>query len=214
MSKGGRRGVPPDLKGTLGTLLRTTINQVGAVTDVARRSAATQKQRLDGALLERRRREVLADLGVQLVQLVQSGEIELGDLPELTRHVEEVADLDRRIAEAEAQAAAGAVRRPVRLTRRPGKMAARPEREELRVWRPPGIDRPGEAPASAPAASDAGAGIAEGAASAHAAAPGAPARGAGEPSGGIVFLDDEGGPDPDEDLAEYMNDDDVPGRRG
>ena len=113
MAKSGRRGVPPDLKGTLGTLLRTTINQVGAFTDVARRSALTQKQRLDGALLERRRREALADLGEVLYQLLKSGEIELDELPELVQAADEIEELERRIAEAEAESARP--RRPVRL---------------------------------------------------------------------------------------------------
>src|SRR5688500_12506811 len=102
MARSGRRG-PPDLKGTLGTLLRTTINQVGAFTDVARRSALTQKQRLDGALLERRRREALADLGEVLYQLLKSGEIELDELPELVQAAEEIEELERRIAEADAE---------------------------------------------------------------------------------------------------------------
>src|SRR5688572_6157794 len=110
-----RRGGPPDLKGTLGSLLRTTINQVGAVTDVARRSALNQKQRLDEALLERKRRDALADLGETLHELVRSGELELDDLPELQRGVDEVDDLDRQIADAEG--GRRGARRPVRLTR-------------------------------------------------------------------------------------------------
>ena len=80
MSKTGGRG-PTDLKGTLGTLIRTTINQVGAVSDVAKRSALAQKQRLDGALLERKRRDALADLGELLYHLVQAGEIDIGEVP-------------------------------------------------------------------------------------------------------------------------------------
>jgi hypothetical protein len=118
MSRGGRRGVPPDLKGTLGTLIRTTINQVGAMTDVARRQARSQKQRLDTALLERRRRDALADLGEVLYQLASNGEIELDELPELGQGVQEIAELEQRIAEAE-EAARGRDegRRPVRLGR-------------------------------------------------------------------------------------------------
>ena len=192
MVKSGRRGVPPDLKGTLGTLLRTTINQVGAFTDVARRSALTQKQRLDGALLERRRREALADLGEVLYQLLKSGEIELDELPELVQAAEEIEELERRIAEAEAES--GRPRRPVRLSRNERGSAGSREREAERdrasdparrerdtrptdrVWRPP--------PAAATSAP-----------------PAAPAR------GGITFVDDE--PLAGEDLQEYMNDADV-----
>ena len=201
MAKSGRRGVPPDLKGTLGTLLRTTINQVGAFTDVARRSALTQKQRLDGALLERRRREALADLGEVLYQLLKSGEIELDELPELVQAADEIEELERRIAEAEAEGARP--RRPVRLTRTerasPADRAAEEARRERdarpteRVWRPtpdagraaPVVPRPKSEPSAPPAPRAA--------------------------RGGITFVDDDA-PDAD-DLGEYMNDADVDAAR-
>ncbi len=199
MAKSGRRGVPPDLKGTLGTLLRTTINQVGALSDVARRSALTQKQRLDGALLERRRREALADLGEVLYQLLKSGEIELDELPELVQAADEIEELERRIAEAEAESARP--RRPVRLTRTERGSASERAAEEARrerdarpterVWRPPpdagrpaapAVPRPrSEPPAQAPAA--------------------------GAARGGITFVEDDAAGT--EDLDEYMNDADV-----
>ena len=198
MAKSGRRGVPPDLKGTLGTLLRTTINQVGAFTDVARRSALTQKQRLDGALLERRRREALADLGEVLYQLLKSGEIELDELPELVQAADEIEELERRIAEAEAESARP--RRPVRLTRTerasPTERAAADARRERdarpteRVWRPtadagrgqPAVPRPKSEPPAARSA-----------------------------RGGITFVEDDA---PDgEDLGEYMNEADVDAAR-
>lgn len=180
MAKSGWRGAPPDLKGTLGTLLRTTLNQVGALSDVARRSALTQKQRLDGALLERRRRDALADLGEVLYRLLKSGEIELDELPELVQAAEEIEELERRIAEAEAEA--GGRRRPVRIARaerapdRSPEARARAEKPTERVWRPPGVERPAPAPP--------------------------PAR------GGITFVDDD--EPAGEDLGEYMNEADVP----
>lgn len=180
MARSGRRGVPPELKGTLGTLLRTTINQLGAFTDVARRSALTQKQRLDTALLERRRREALADLGEVLYTLLKSGEIELDELPELVQAAEEIEELERRIAEAEAEGGRG--RRPVRISRtergsrseEDAAARARDARPTDRVWRPPGIE-----PRPAPAA-----------------------RG-----GGITFVDED---EPAEDLEEFMNEADLP----
>ena len=187
----------------MGSLLRTTINQVGAVTDVARRSALNQKQRLE-ALLERRRRDALADLGETLHELVRSGELDIDELPELQRGVEAVDDIDQQIAEAEAAQSGRGARRPVRLTRndapadwsREGRGSRqRPPAVEPRVWRP-GVGAPVEPPAPAAAA----------------AAP-APRTDGG---GGIVFLDDDaaaGEPDPDESLEAYMNDEDVP-RRG
>ncbi|HKE18574.1 MAG TPA: hypothetical protein VKB80_27040 [Kofleriaceae bacterium] len=158
MSRGGKRGVPPDLKGTLGTLIRTTINQVGAMTDVARRQARTQKQRIDTALLDRRRREALADLGESLYDLATGGEIELDELPELVRAVQAVEDIDREIAEAELAASeASQARRPVRLGRtRSGGAGWQPDRDRgreparsgERVWRPPVDAEPAPPPAA------------------------------------------------------------------
>jgi hypothetical protein len=127
--------MPPDLKGTLGTLIRTTINQVGAMTDVARRQARTQKQRLDTALLERRRREALAELGENLYDLATRGEIELDELPELVRGVQAVDLIDQEIAEAEQSSSA--VRRPVRLERTRADRIPPAGRSRERVWRPP-----------------------------------------------------------------------------
>lgn len=176
------------------------------MTDVARRSALSGKQRFDGALLERRRREALAELGETLHELVRSGELELDELPELARGVEEVDDLDRQIAEAEALAAGGGGggRRPVRLSRNeaPANWARergsrpRPPPVEPRVWRPgvgPAAGPPEEAPAGGGAI-----------------APADDAR------GGIVFLEDDAAPaerDPDDSLDAYMNDEDVPRKR-
>jgi hypothetical protein len=171
------------------------------MSDVARRSARSQKQRLDGALLERRRREVLAELGDRLYQLVQDQEIELDELPELVRWVEEVEELDRRIAEAEA---GERPRRPVVLTRaaRAGRRADGQAPEEVRVWRPPLEDPPAgleNAPAGPAAPPDR--------------SPPGPAE-VEEGAGGIVFLDDDvsaaGGGSEEDELSPYMNDDDVP----
>jgi hypothetical protein len=217
MSRGGRRGVPPDLKGTLGTLIRTTINQVGAMTDVARRQARSQKQRLDTALLDRRRRDALADLGEILYELATSHEIELDELPELARAVQEVEEIDRRIAESEEEA--NAPRRPVRL-RPTGSTRARraaerePPRGE-RVWRP--VPPPDQEPASEGRGErqkeiekEVEAEIETDFESAPRRKPAAPRRGAG--GGGIVFVDDEGSGD-DDSLQPYMNEEDVPRRR-
>lgn len=238
MSRASRRGGPPDLKGTLGSLLRTTINQVGAVTDVARRSALNQKQRLDEALLERRRRDALADLGEALHELVRSGELELDELPELQRGVDAVDDIDQQIAEAEA-AQSGGARRPVRLTRndrpadwsrergsrqrppcrskdfiarddQPGVVDRPPV--EPRVWRPgvPGRSTEAIGRDDQPRVVGPGAPVEPPAEAEAVRAP------RGDAGGGIVFLDDEaapGEPDPDDSLEAYMNDEDVP-RRG
>jgi len=172
------------------------------MTDVARRQARSQKQRLDTALLDRRRRDALADLGENLYELAASGEIELEELPELAQGVRDVEEIDRQISEAQGATRAGLdTRRPVRLerTRRSGKTGENGSERE-RVWRPPRDPEP-HMPAPRPV---------------HEAPPprARPSGSAG--GGGIVFVADDAAPagvDPDDSLESYMREDDVPRRR-
>ena len=170
------------------------------MTDVARRQARSQKQRLDTALLERRRRDALAELGENLYDLASRGEIELDELPELFRGVQAVEELDQEIAEAASAETRRNSRRPVRLER--ARPAERPSSRE-RVWRPPvepgaGAE-PGaqEAPPERPAP-DAGQRA-------------RPTASTADRGGGIVFVNDDA--DGDDSLEPFMNDDDVPRRR-
>jgi hypothetical protein len=97
---------PPELKGTLGTLLRTTLAQAGTLRDVLERGAREGRSRLDSALASsrasRNRTDALAELGEIVLQLIRDGEIDLGELPEV-RDI--VAHLDELDADADAGAA-------------------------------------------------------------------------------------------------------------
>ena len=85
-----RRGFgPPELKGTLGTLLRTTLQQASAVRDVIERGA---RSRIDDMRHNRRRQDALAELGEIVLELVQRGEIDLDELPEARAIVEQLLD--------------------------------------------------------------------------------------------------------------------------
>ena len=81
----------PELKGTLGTLLRTTLQQASAVRDVIERGA---RSRLDDMRHNRRRQDALAELGEIVLELVQRGEIDLDELPEARAIVEQLLDDD------------------------------------------------------------------------------------------------------------------------
>jgi hypothetical protein len=194
--RGGFR--PPELRGTLGTLLRTA---VPAVRDVLERGAREGRARLDDALSGRRRSDALAELGEIVLDLIRRGEIDPAELPEVQDVVAHLDELD-----AESEDAPPVPRtlsrkrfddRPAPVTERgrkrpkpadeddDGTVAARtwsaPKRtpSETRVWRPPAAERPAdeitvrERPTPNPAK-----------------------------KGGISFDDD--------DLAEYMHPDDVP----
>jgi hypothetical protein len=88
-----RRGgfAPPELRGTLGTLLRTT---TGVVRDALERGAREGRARLDDARANRRRHDALADLGELVLDLVRRGEIDLAELPEARDLVRQLDDLD------------------------------------------------------------------------------------------------------------------------
>ena len=85
---------PPEIRGTLGTLLRTTLEQAGAVRDALERGAREGRSRLDEALSHRRRKDALADLGALVLDLIRRGEIDLGELPEARDLVRFLDDLD------------------------------------------------------------------------------------------------------------------------
>ncbi len=115
-SPSGRRGRgPSDLGGTLGSLLRSTWEQAGAVREVIERAAGTGKARLDEALGDRKRTTALAELGEIVLELVRQGEIDLEELPEIRSAVKELERID---AAAEQDAPSDRLRRS-RTTSRP-----------------------------------------------------------------------------------------------
>ena len=99
MKRSTRKGLGgADLTETLGSLLRSTLEQAGVVREVLERGARTGRARLDEARAGRRRSTALAELGEIVLELVRSGEVELEELPEIA---DIVAELDRIDADAE-----------------------------------------------------------------------------------------------------------------
>src|SRR6185436_18822049 len=82
---------PPELRGTLGTLLRTT---TGVVRDALERGAREGRARLDDARASRRRADTLADLGELVLDLIRRGEIDLAEIPEARDLVRQLDELD------------------------------------------------------------------------------------------------------------------------
>ncbi len=201
----------PYVKGTLGTLLRTTMHQVGVVRDAARETARTQRVWIDSAMLARRRRELLADIGAKVVDRVRAGGFaERARFPELTKPLDELDALEEELAEASARSrdSTGLAGAAVSMWRGDSSSESGPEparrAEELRVWRPHAQDA-----ARAPASEDD---------DTPGSRPGArgerrKARVVPQGGGGIAFADAPPSSDPegDADLEEYMHEDDVPG---
>jgi hypothetical protein len=182
---------PPELRGTLGTLLRTTLAQVGPLRDALERGAREGRSRLDEALSGRRRHDALAELGEIVLDLIRRGEIDLGELPEVRDVVAHLDELDSGAAHHEDEHDESSPPLPARkrfdargrdrgdddgTVSSMGKTWAPPNRKrpEAKVWRPPVEDTPPASPRPRP-----------------------------PKKGGISFEEDE-------DLAEYMHPDDVP----
>jgi hypothetical protein len=197
--RGSRKGSggfrPPELRGTLGTLINTALSQAGVVRSALERGAREGKSRIDEARNNRRRHDALAELGEILLGLIRDAEIDLAELPEardIVRHLdeldgEEAQDLDE-VVRPQSRARFDDRRRDdnddgtVSSAAKP--WTAKKPAAPARVWRP--VD-PEPEPETAP--------------------PSPPARDRRLPNnpvrkGGIAF--------DDEDLAEYMHPDDVP----
>lgn len=199
--RGGFR--PPELRGTLGTLIRTT---TGAVRDALERGAREGRARLDDVRNSRRRQDALADLGELVLDLIRRGEIDLAELPEardLVRQLDEFdADADEpappsrasirhrfddRPSRDDGTVSSGVANRHTRPTPRemprvePPSMRA--TTRPMKTWQPPPAD---DEPVAAPAPR-------------RPPLPTGPHR-----QGGISFDDD--------DLGDYMHPDDVPAK--
>jgi hypothetical protein len=185
-----------DVRGTLGSLVRSTLAQAGVVREVLERGAREGRARLDEARRDRARDAALADLGQAVLELLEAGRH-----PELLEEPA-VADAVAALEDAEAPPAP-----PPRRGRPAGERGERGERPAPRRagaeddgtvssagWRPPparggAVWRPPVEAAPAPAEE-------------RPRARPAPVR-----AGGISFAADD-----DDDLADYMHPDDVPPR--
>lgn len=190
--------------GTLGTLLRTTLAQAGVVREVLERGAREGRARLDDARRVRRRDQALIRLGETVLEAVRAGEAQdLFDLPDVADALAEIDGLDAGAEE------------PVEDD---GDEDRGSERGRA-VWVPPGIRdrfdrRPSRPPPiEPPETEDDGTVSSKANVRKPAREPGARFQertppSAGGRKGGIQFSRDAD--DDDEDLAQYMNPDDVP----
>lgn len=228
------RGLRPDLRGTLGTLVRSTLAQAGVVRDVLERGAREGRARLDDVRRDRRRTDALAALGEAVMDAVRAGELaEVFDVAAVSDAIAEVEELERAEAEPADEAPRWAPtprgarydrddrdepprREPLR--REPPARRDRSDEPGARFrvdddgtvssasWRPPPREPAVPARPREPAVPSRTPPAARPAPARPAPARPAPAR-----AGGIQF----GATDDDEDdLAQYMHPDDVPPRSG
>jgi hypothetical protein len=190
-TSGGFR--PPELRGTLGTLWRTTLQQAGVVRDALERSAREGRSRLDEARTSRKRHDALAELGEIVLELIRNGEIDVAELPEaqdIVAHLDELDGTDDDPQDAE-------VTRPRSRSRFDDRSVPSDDgtvsssrwtppkpTTPSRIWRPPADDDTPDPRDTTPTEPP-------------------PMR---KRKGGIQFGND----DDDNDLEEYMHPDDVP----
>jgi hypothetical protein len=91
----------------LGTILRAGLRGLDGVRDVVVETGKQGKIQLDLSLLRRRRREMLADLGMVVERLAQNGRIDEEAFPELGGPLSRLESLDEEIAAAERKAKGG-----------------------------------------------------------------------------------------------------------
>jgi len=217
---------PTELRGTLGTLLRTTLL---SARDALERGAREGRARFDDVRLERRRDAALTELGERVLELVRRGDLsELEQVPEIADAIAVIDDLDAKIEGRGERTERDDERAPGRDFVMPASRSrfdrgrsnpsdddgtvssaswrpAAAKEPGARVWKPGEIDvkipdEPIEIESTRRARSDS-------------TVPGHPRTEPGAArKGGIVFGSDDG-PDDDSDLAEYMHPDDVPSKK-
>lgn len=247
----GWENTPPDLKGTLGTLLRTTLIQLGSLRDAAMRELGERSRDLGAQAsqalrhapmmqtranwpnkglfppehnwqtakgLAARRDDVLATIGEIIYELARAKELDLDEFPELRdaiRELEQIdSDLDERppkhvgagfgpdfLAPAETSDIAA---HESGVTSALDVLAGR-ESPSAAIWRPDPRDYNLDGSLIRDASASNNSDLAQ--SDEALAMPKRPSRRTG--SGHITFVSDEV-EDNDENLSEYMHDDDVP----
>jgi hypothetical protein len=233
--RGGFGAGRADLRGTLGSLVRSTLAQAGVVRDVLERGAREGRARLEGVQLDRRHTDALATLGGAVLDLIRSGELaDLEDVPAIAEAVAVLEDIEAQRSDRDRSGPARwrrdrdderdgpelraaierdlAPRRPradddgtVASGARPRAPISRPAAPAAPAAREPRVWRPSSPPDEI---------TRDLRGSRDAAEPGAGFREPARPprAGGIQFDRPGDGPGADDDLAEYMHPDDIPPR--
>ena len=201
---------PPEVRGTLGTLIRSALAQAGGVREALERGVREGRERLDNYRSDARRNDALIELGEIVLDLVRRGEIDPEELPEARAALRTLDEIDGDDADAgyDRPEVAQPSSRSRFDTRGTGSASRDRDRDNdgttssarwsppraakpaARVWRP--VDPAPEEPAPREERA-------------------APPRRVPLPKdphrrGGISFGDD------DDDLADYMHPDDVPAK--
>jgi hypothetical protein len=87
-----------DLKRQFGAFMRTAVRGLDSVREVVVQKSREGKIQIDVAMLKRKRREALADLGAAVAELAAAGKITEDDFPTLGGPLSALEAIDERIA--------------------------------------------------------------------------------------------------------------------
>ena len=87
-----------DLKSQLGTFMRGALAQLDSVREVVVQKSKAGRIQIDIAMMKRRRKDILAELGAQVASLAANGRIAAEDFPELGPALAQLDAVDERIA--------------------------------------------------------------------------------------------------------------------
>lgn len=87
-----------DLKSQLGTFMRGALAQLDSVREVVVQKSKAGRIQIDVAMMKRRRKDILAEIGAQVARLAANGRISEEDFPELGPALAQLDAVDERIA--------------------------------------------------------------------------------------------------------------------
>jgi hypothetical protein len=87
-----------DLKDQLGSFVKGALAQLETVREVVVQKSRVGKIQLDVAMMRRRRKEILAELGEAVAKLAADGRVSEEDFPELSSSLAQLDAIDEKIA--------------------------------------------------------------------------------------------------------------------
>jgi hypothetical protein len=92
-----KRPGPGDLTSQLGSFLRSTWKQLDPVKDFVVQKSGEAKRELDLALVRRKRKQAMVELGEAVMKLVESGKIDEEEFPELSSALATISAIDEQL---------------------------------------------------------------------------------------------------------------------
>jgi hypothetical protein len=93
-----KRPGPGEITSQLGSFLRTTWKQLDPVKDFVVQKSGEARREIDLALVRRKRKQAMAELGEATFKLVEAGRIDDGEFPELSDALARLSEIEEQLA--------------------------------------------------------------------------------------------------------------------